>query len=423
MKRQISLKWFVAFSFLTIAVVLVIGYSLLSAQFFIRGMDNIIASNMAQVVESYVVAIPAYQRQQLHRFSGFQIGSDWPQMPKNIRRAFNKPLQDDVLLKHHDSGWFGPPDEVLFLMRVSHAGQAYFVSHSVTRETASALGGRNAGQNMRLLVTLSLITLLTLATVIVLLLRQVERPVKALGRWARALDASSLQQSPPDFSYPELNQLAKLIRSSLSSVQESLEREQRFLRHSSHELRTPISVIRNNIELLRKIQEKTDHCWHPGEKQIIERIDRASLTMKHLTETLLWLGRESDLHLPEKKLDMEQLVRNVVAEARYLLKDKMADIILETAAFTVTAAEIPARIVLGNLIRNAFQYTWRGTIRITQKSGTVEIVNDTAEGNDMPHDLGFGLGLQLTEQLTRRLNWAYTSDSMPGRHRAIICIG
>ncbi|MGD9217002.1 MAG: hypothetical protein PVJ84_19485, partial [Desulfobacteraceae bacterium] len=82
----------------------------------------------------------------------------------------------------------------------------------------------------------------------------------------------------------------------------------------------------------------------------------------------------------------------------------------------------PARIVIHNLIRNAFQHTWRGTIRITQQNGTVDIVNDTAKENGNSEDMGFGLGLQLIEQLTARLNWPYSIITESERHRARVCI-
>lgn len=423
MKRQLSLKWFVALSFLTMAIVLIIGYSLLSVEFFIRGMDSITASDMAQVIDSYVSAIPASQRKQLNSFSGYQISPDWRQMPDKIRRAFQAPTQAGVLLKHHNSAWFKPHGEIHFIMRVRHAGDTYFISRSMTRETAPVLAGRIAAQNRRFLLTLSLGIFLALAAILWLLFKQVARPVNALGQWARALNEHNLHETPPDFSYPELNRMATLIRTSLSSVQESLDREQRFLRHSSHELRTPISIIRNNIELLHKLQKNTAANQEPRQAQIIERIDRASLTMQHLTETLLWLSRESVEDLPVKQLDLEQLIHELVTEMRYLLKEKQVDISVETEAHTVTVPEIPARIVLGNLIRNAFQHTWHGAIRIIQEGGRMEVVNDVAEGNDLAQDIGFGLGLQLTEQLTRKLNWPYSSSRGPGRHSAGIRLG
>lgn len=422
MKHHFSLKWVVALSFLTLVIVLVIGYSLLSAHFFVRGMDNIIASNMADVVESYVAAVPAAERQGLQSFSGYQISSVWQQMPEQIR-AFREPGTAGVLLKYNDSGWFTPPDVIHFVMRVNLAGHSYFISRSVSRETVSPLVGRNANQSLRFLVLLSLVILIIVSVIIWLIFKQISRPVNALGQWARDLNKNKLKEIPPDFSYPELNRLAELIRLSLSSVQESLEREHRFLRHSSHELRTPISVIRNNVELLGKLREKAGKDWEPRQAQVIERIDRASLTMKHLTETLLWLSRESEEHLPVNALDLAELIRELVAEARYLLKDKEVEVVVETEPYTLTVAGIAARIVLGNLIRNAFQHTWQGTVCISQKEGRVKIVNDLANEHDKNRDLGFGLGLQLTEQLAQKLHWSYSNNAESGRHCAIITIG
>jgi signal transduction histidine kinase len=417
MKRQLSLKWLAALSFLSLAVVLVVGYSLLSARFFLRGIDTITADNMAQVVKSYAETIPAMKRESLNSFSGYLIGIRWKQMPDKIRNSFTEPTQDGILLKHDDSEMFSHPDEIIFLMRVTHDNTAYFISNSITKETASPLVGRNSMRNMQTLVTISVMILLIIVAVAWLLFKRITRPASALGQWARTLNTANLQTPPPDFVYPELNELAVLIRASLSSVQDSLEREHRFLRHSSHELRTPISIIRNNIELLYKSKEPDPIFLNPREQHIFERIDRASLTMVHLTETLLWLSRDSAESLPLKNLDLAQLVQGLVAESRYLLKDKEVVLVVETMPSMVTIAEVPARIVLANLIRNAFQHTSRGVIRISQVEACVEIVNDVG-ATDETEGLGFGLGLQLTRQLTRKLGWTYINEAESGKYRA-----
>ena len=419
MKRQLSLKWFAALSILSLAVVLVIGYSLLSVRFFLRGIDTITADNMAQVVKSYAETMPAVKRESLNNFSGYQIGIRWEQMPDKIRNAFAKPTQDGILLKHEDSEMFSAPDEIIFLMRVTHDKTAYFISNSITKETASPLVGRNSMRNMQTLMTISVMILLIIIAAVWLLFKRITRPANALGQWARTLNKTNLHKAPPDFVYPELNELAVLIRSSLSSVQDSLEREHLFLRHSSHELRTPISIIRNNIELLYKSKEPSPLLLNPREQHIFERIDRASLTMVHLTETLLWLSRESAENIPLKKLDLAQLLQGLVAESRYLLKDKAVELVVETSPHTVTIAEVPARIVLSNLIRNAFQHTGRGVIRISQVEEYVEIVNDVGIIGET-EGLGFGLGLQLTRQLTSKLGWTYSNTAEPGKHRAKI---
>ena len=421
MKRQISLKWFVALSFLGLAIVLVIGYSLLSAHFFVRGMDNIVAGNMHQVVESYVAALSEEQRRDMTTFSGYQISRDWQQMPEEIRRAFTEPVQAETMYKYDGSGWFQPPDKILFVMRsVTSTGESYFISRSVSRSTAPPQGGRMAARSMRLLLTLSLCIALLLAIIIWLLIKQVARPVGALGRWARSLNEKNLHTEPPDFSYPELNELAKLIRASLSSVQEALEREHRFLRHSSHELRTPISVIRNNVELLHKLRDNRDNGTEMKQLQAVERIDRASRTMKYLTETLLWLSREAETDLPRDAVRLDLLLRELIEEQNYLLTDKEIDLQVTTSAHTAEIQAVPARIVLGNLIRNAFQHTWSGTITLEQQQGSIVIGNSISENDDTSRDLGFGLGLQLTEQLSERMHWPYSRKVADQRYLVAI---
>jgi len=84
----------------------------------------------------------------------------------------------------------------------------------------------NLDRSMRILVVVSLLTAVALTVIVWLLLRQVSRPVTARGHWTRSLNIERLAAPASDFSYPELNELAELIRTSLSAVQEGLEREQ-----------------------------------------------------------------------------------------------------------------------------------------------------------------------------------------------------
>ncbi|WP_321492411.1 HAMP domain-containing sensor histidine kinase [uncultured Desulfobacter sp.] len=432
MKKPISLKWFVALSFLIMAVVLIIGYSVLSIKFFYKGMDNIIAGNMVHVLESYIKTTPQDQRGDLARFSGFMIAKQWRQMPDNIKELMDVPARPEELEIYKENAWFGKPKGVIFAMSVQIDNDTYYIVHLAPSEKASPLIGNKGRENLRILIGISLSTALGIAVLIRVLLILVERPVKSLKQWAHGLDADQLKRPAPDFIYPELNELARLIQKSLSSVQESLDREHKFLRHASHELRTPISVIRNNVELLKlkKLNEsaldiaKTDPdkiaLRDRHQDKIFDRIDRASLTMKYLTQTLLWLGQDDQVQLPVADINLENLVRELAEESKYLLRDKDVEVIVHTVPAVITLAQVPARIVTGNLIRNAFQHTWRGKVRIVQTETCVQIINDIPGEKNAGKDLGFGLGLQLIRQLCHRLNWSYTSREEDGLHRACI---
>ncbi|MBK1649716.1 sensor histidine kinase [Rhabdochromatium marinum] len=421
-RGQLSLKWFLIFSFLALGCVLVVGYSWLSVQFFIRGMDNIVASNMERAAERYLNDVPLDQREAPSLFSGYHITLNWERMPPEIQAAFPEPPEAQCLLyKQHRSRWLEHPDIIHFAMRLERQGHTLFIAKTVSAATSPKIIGRNAARSMHTLIIISILIVATLGLIIWLLLRRISRPVAALGRWTGALDPQRLREPPPDFSYPELNALAELIRTSLSSVQESLEREHRFLRHASHELRTPIAVIRSNLELLSRLRETSENPVDIRQSQVLERMNRASLNMQHLTETLLWLSREGREAPSSHPVRLDALVEELVEEMRYLLNEKRVCICLDTHPYNLSIPEVPARIVLGNLIRNAFQHTWDGRVSIRQQEGRIEILNSRPESQEeTQQSLGFGLGLQLTAQLTERLGWGYVNEAGSGGHRVVL---
>ncbi|MFC6632752.1 sensor histidine kinase [Microbulbifer taiwanensis] len=418
MKKSFSLKWFVAISFLALGLLLVFGYSWLAARYFMLGMDNMLTMQMEQAGERYLSTVPKAQRSTPRDFEGFLITPDWQQLPAEMRRAFGSPPVNNSELVKQGPGVAKPPEELYFLIGYQQDDDRVFISRSISPATISSIVESNVRGNLHTLALISGASALALAAIIWLLLQRVSGPVARLGNWTRSLNPEMLKAPVPDFSYPELNDMAELIRNSLTSVEESLEREHRFLRHASHELRTPITTVRSNAELLRKLKEESG--GDPREQLALERIERASLTMKHLTETLLWLGRDSGERLPENTFALDQLVRQLAADLDYLLRDKEVSLEIDTEPCEVTLPEVVARILLGNLIRNAFQHTSRGSVAIRQRNCRVEIFNQQHNNGDTSGELGFGLGLQLTARLSERLGWRYVNRPQRGGRRAIL---
>ena len=425
MKAKISLKRLITVSFLLFGGTIVLGYSLLSAHFFIRGMDNIVTGGMENAALTYLASNKSLAEDELVNFRGSQLSRRWESQSADIRQVFtNPPQRSGELIKRDDSHWLERPDKVYFALKVDLENQSVYISRTLSRENVSSLVGRNMADSMRLLLGVSALIALTLMLITWLLMRSISTPVARLNNWTQSLTPENLSQLPPDFLYPELNQMARLIQNSLSSVQRSLDREHRFLRYTSHELRTPISVIRNNIELQYKVLQQTASSLNPMQRDIADRIDRASITMQHLTETLLWLSREDHEKLPESVVEIDKLLLEITAEMRYLLRDKTVELIVETHPYQCSISAVAARIVLGNLIRNAFQHTWEGQVIISQQGSQISIVNRqfNADIDVAPTELGFGLGLQLTAQLTEKLGWSYQNIANENGHNVILDI-
>ncbi len=387
-----------------VAVMLITGYSMLSAHYFRLGMSTMISDNLLHAGRSDDGVISNAGRT--------TITKRWENQPQAVREAFPMPPQKPEKLYRHPIS----EGSIVFVMAVPADASLRYVSSLVKVKNVPQLVIDSANRSLGWLVNIGVAAALLCMMLFVWLLRQASRPVNALGRWARDLNEENLDVPPPDFSYRELNEFAQLIQTSLKKAQTGLDRERRLLQHTSHELRTPISIIRNNTELAKKYQKKFGDRWLEEASAIINRIDRTSLTMQQLTETLLWLHRDGGEPLPCQSVALEQLVEQVAEETGYLLDSKPVELTIGTSVWHMRLPEAAARIVLSNLIRNAFQHTLSGDVIIEQKKNAVSIRNRDDDEPSANEPLGFGLGLQLTEQLVERLGWQYRRCHRDGCH-------
>jgi signal transduction histidine kinase len=409
---KLSLRAVLILTFTSVALILVVGYSLLSTRYLMAGMDTLVTENLvrAAVAEARGEFVSEHSI-----YSSFRVTQTWQEQSSDIvERVPDAPLNNDQLqqLRIGDDVQSEGEGErrMYFYLVTEQAGERYYVSYQVSPDKVSQLVFENVTGSLRALAAIGLGSVLLISLLVWWLWRRLTQPVTELGAWARGLTEASLKQEIPDFRYRDLNEFAAIVRNSLISVRDALDREQTFLRHASHELRTPISVIRNNIQLISTLKQRSAETeTNPKELAAIDRIDRASLTMKHLTETLLWLGREDHEDLPQTDVQLDQLLESLAEELKYLLQGKDVELEVATEAHTSTLPEAAARIVFGNLIRNAFQHTWAGKVEIRQTADLVTVVNtlESPDGDECVADLGFGLGLALTEKLCEQLGWKF----------------
>lgn len=231
--------------------------------------------------------------------------------------------------------------------------------------------------------------------------RRINHCTQQLAAWAETLMLENISEPRPEFRYAELNRIAEQLQQAFERIASLLEREHQFLRHSSHELRTPIAVIRANVELLDKIGVP------PSLERPVERVRRANHTMLQLTETLLWLSRENQTEPRLGNLKLDQLLDEMSYELDFLLQGKEVQIRRQFVDDLPVLAlpETPLRIVLSNLMRNAFQYTAEGEVTLELTAERLIIENRERGEQETDSDQSFGLGLMLVKRICDRLGW------------------
>jgi two-component system OmpR family sensor kinase len=215
-----------------------------------------------------------------------------------------------------------------------------------------------------------------------LVVRTTLRPVRALTRKASVISSLDTgQRLPRVFGDDEVAELARALDSMLARLRVAFERERAFVDDASHELRTPIAVLRGQLELALTTTD------HPEE---VERSLQASLAetdrLSRLAEDLLLLAREraGSLVFSHEPVDLLDLA---YAEARRLAPVLRLRIEVAGDPVVVEGDSNRLRQVIANLAANsaaARATTLRLTTAHAAGNATLQAADD---GPGFPPDL------------------------------------
>ena len=237
---------------------------------------------------------------------------------------------------------------------------------------------------------------------------------------AAVFSASSLPGSPD----PEVVALADALARLTKRINEFAERERNFTRDASHELRSPLTVIKIAADMLLSEQELDT----PARNSVL-RIRRAAGDMEELTDVFLLLARESEHGLSTEDVCVNDLISEELERARVRLGSKPVDVQVKSGCRLVTeASDKVLSVLFGNLIRNAFDYTDSGAVEIRVEPGSVSI-QDTGRGiSEKEVDQvfepfysaggrqrgGHGVGMTIVKRLSDRFGWPVSISSELG---------
>ena len=182
-----------------------------------------------------------------------------------------------------------------------------------------------------------------------------------------------------------------LSKMAIKPLVESIEKQKQFITNASHELKTPLTVISANNEMIEL--DYGSNNWSQGIERQVEKMNK-------LTNSLVTLARldEQDYAVAFKEIDLQELVQDVVDDYRDMA-------IVENKSFE---SELDFAKIKGNdellhqlmaiLLDNAFKYSnSKGWIKVRLKSGKRKtlIVENSVE------DIVVGSHDEVFERFTR----------------------
>ena len=261
------------------------------------------------------------------------------------------------------------------------------------------------------------------------------KPVTTIIKTADKITRNNLYEriQPPD-TKDELFLLVTTINRLLERIENAMEREKQFTSDAAHELKTPLQVVKGNMEILIRKPRNSEE-YKSKIKGCLNEIDR----MAHLVDQLLLLARfESQKEaLDNRDISLDELTEQVIQKQLWQIKDKNINLKLDIRELVkVHSDPYLLHIIFENILSNAVKYTpENGTITITiGKDDNRPFISfrDTGIGIE-PKELGkifdrfyrseplkhytikgTGLGLSIVKRLGEILNIDFEIKSTPG---------
>ena len=267
------------------------------------------------------------------------------------------------------------------------------------------------------------------------LCRRALRPVREMAHTARTLqqlpESDLVLAVPP--THDELAELGAAFNGVLGTLRESIEQQRRFAGDASHQLRTPLAVMRAAADVALRRARTSDEYHH-----VLEVIQRRCCDLTQIVETLLTLARHTD-GTPLAGLEVIDL-NQICLERVELWRegDRAADIELELCPSPVLVRSQSTLIgqIIDNLLDNALKYSNPGsTIHVNvARTGDEAMISVRDQGIGMtPAELavacepfyrsqqarrsevgGAGLGLAIARRFAALAGGRLEVESQPG---------
>jgi signal transduction histidine kinase len=241
------------------------------------------------------------------------------------------------------------------------------------------------------------------------------REWRPVGRLAQVVDA---WDERPDLDALEPGRLSGRTDADVVSLARGLHgfasriagynlRERNFTRDASHELRSPLTVIKMSADMLSDESELSKFGIRS-----VKRIQRATREMEALIEALLILARESDMGAGEEEFVVNDVLQRGMDDLRQMLEGRSVELQLEEPArFALRASPRVFMVLCWQLIRNASQQADHGAIVITVLPGAVAVSNrvDAAPVIDR-----HGFELAIAQRISERFHWPLELQTRDG---------
>jgi len=219
--------------------------------------------------------------------------------------------------------------------------------------------------------------LLIVAVVTWLVVRRALRPVKAIQTKLIEITGGDLSQRVPvPASRDEIHSLARTTNMTLTALDMAVSQQRRFVADASHELRSPLAILRTQLEIAREHPELLDLDATLGDVTRLQDL---------ATDLLLLARLDAGERPPHVEVPFTELVREEVA--RRAATDRVPVRLEVEEDLTVWGVRGHLARAVGNLLANAQRHAAEGvTVRLAAEDDELLHLDVADDGNGVPKD-------------------------------------
>jgi len=213
------------------------------------------------------------------------------------------------------------------------------------------------------------------------------QPLQDVANAAEQIHAKALDQRlPQPAAQDEIGRLVLVLNDTFDRLERSFAQATRFSSDASHELKTPLTIMRGEIESALRSGLNS-----PETDNLLDSLLGQTQRLSTITENLLLLSRADAraLSLKKEAIDFSALCQDVVEDAEILGMRRKIDTKAEISSEVIVWADKSyVRQALLNLLDNAIKYNFEsGAVSISlTKSGSLAIFRIANTGQEIPKD-------------------------------------
>src|SRR3954468_18075944 len=217
----------------------------------------------------------------------------------------------------------------------------------------------NAETVQRQLILLVIFSTAVVLTISLALTRYISRPIAELDAAIRQLGGADFARRITVRGPEDLQSLGERLDWLRRRLAELEAEKNRFLRHLSHELKTPLTALREGAELLN---DQIGGPLAPPQRQVVSIMRDNSVKLQRLIEDLLDYQRalHAAASLVPRPVSLDAFVREVAVGHELAMRAKGQQLVLKAEKVTVEADPEKLRSIIDNLLGNAVKFTPQG---------------------------------------------------------------